>query len=74
MPNPTEIQRRFTFKPPTEETKPLFEAVTFETLALAHKLDEMIPEGREKALALTALQEVRFWANAAIATCPAKKD
>jgi hypothetical protein len=27
----------------------------------------MVPEGREKALALTNLEQVMFWANAAIA-------
>lgn len=72
MANPDEIKRRFTYLPPTDVTRPKHEAVNAETLALAHSLDELLPEGREKALALTALQEVRLWSNAAIATCTPK--
>lgn len=30
-------------------------------------LNKMLPEGREKALAFTALEEASFWAHAAIA-------
>lgn len=68
MANPDEITRRFTFQPPTEETRPKHEAVNALMLATAHALDELLPEGREKALALTSLQETRAWANTAIAT------
>jgi hypothetical protein len=34
---------------------------------LADKLNELLPEGREKSLAITHLETVMFWANAAIA-------
>lgn len=34
---------------------------------LAHDLNDWLPEGREKALAITNLEQVMFWANAAIA-------
>lgn len=68
MANPDEITRRFTFQPPTDETRPKHETVNALTLELAHRLDELLPEGREKALALTSLQETRAWANTAIAT------
>lgn len=34
---------------------------------LADRLNELLPEGREKSLAITKLEEVMFWANAAIA-------
>lgn len=34
---------------------------------LADRLNDLLPEGREKALAITKLEEVMFWANAAIA-------
>lgn len=35
--------------------------------ALAIGIDDFCPDGREKSLALTELEQVMFWANAAIA-------
>lgn len=68
MPNSNEIARRFTYSPPTDETRPKHEQLNQLFLDLAHDLDEILPESREKALALTSLQETRMWANATIAT------
>lgn len=34
---------------------------------LAEKLNVLVPEGREKSLAITKLEEVMFWSNASIA-------
>jgi hypothetical protein len=34
---------------------------------LADRLNDLLPEGREKSLAITHLEQVMFWANAAIA-------
>jgi hypothetical protein len=34
---------------------------------LADRLNELMPDGREKSLAITHLEEVMFWANAGIA-------
>lgn len=69
MSNPSpEILRRFTFVPPTAETRPKYELLNKAFLEIAVLVDETTPEGREKALALTQLQDARMWANAAIAT------
>lgn len=73
MPNHAEIDRRFTYVAPTDVTRPKHERVNELTLALAHELDDLLPDGREKALALTALEEVKMRANQAIATAPATK-
>lgn len=62
-----EIDRRMSYHPVTEATKPLFEANRAEALALAHSWADRLPAGRHQALALTALQEALMWANAAIA-------
>ena len=35
--------------------------------SLAFSIDDLCPNSREKAVALTKLEEVMFWANAAIA-------
>lgn len=63
-----EILRRFTFQPPTDITRPKHEAINALFLDMAAQLDEILPEGREKALALTELQDARHWSNCAIAT------
>lgn len=68
MPNPTEINRRFLYRPSNDTTAPLHVEVNGLFLELAHTLDNMLPEGREKAMALTELQATRMWAHAAIAT------
>lgn len=68
MADPDEIRRRFTYVAPTDETRPKHERVNESTLALALELDELLPDGREKALAITALEEVKMRANQAIAT------
>lgn len=65
---PEEIERRFTFHPAdTPERGQDHSLVRQQCQALASFLNDWIPEGREKALAVTKLEEVMFWANAAIA-------
>lgn len=38
-----------------------------QALRLATYINGVVPDGREKSLAITKLEEVMFWANAAIA-------
>ncbi|WP_301119605.1 Acb2/Tad1 domain-containing protein [Mycolicibacterium fortuitum] len=69
--NPTtsaDIDHRFDFHPATtEEKRAEHGSVRSACKELAHKLDRDLPPGREKALAVTKLEETMFWANAAIA-------
>jgi hypothetical protein len=65
-----EIDRRFTYHAPTPNRVALHEDLRKAFRELAHVLNETLPEGREKSLALTQLQEGLMWANAAIACSP----
>lgn len=62
-----DLKNRFGFHPATDETKVLHEFSRGMFLEVAAVLNEKLPEGREKSLALTALQEAAMWSNAAIA-------
>lgn len=62
-----EINRRLGFHPATADTISMFEDTRARVIELANHWDEVLPDGREKALALTALQEAAMYANAAVA-------
>lgn len=65
-----DIENRFAFHPADEEKGKRHEFVRDQCLILAQDLNDELPEGREKSLAITKLEEVMFWANAAIARPP----
>lgn len=65
--DPDDIARRFNSHPADTERARTHEYIRGECLSLAWTLNETVPEGREKALAITNLEQVMFWANAAIA-------
>jgi hypothetical protein len=65
---PDDIEHRFAFHPATtEERRDEHTSVRQNCRQLADFLNEKLPEGREKALAITHLEEVMLWANAALA-------
>ncbi len=63
----TEIERRFVYHAPTEETRLVHEEIRRLTLDFASRMNELMEESREKALFYTALEEASFWAHADIA-------
>lgn len=66
-----DIDNRFDFHPATtDEKRGEHGSVRDACKAVAHKFDRDVPPGREKALAITKLEEAMFWANAAIARNP----
>jgi hypothetical protein len=62
-----ELDRRFKYHAPDDLTRDVHQLVRVKVLEFAELLDDALPEGREKALAYTALEESQFWAHAAIA-------
>lgn len=63
-----DLENRFSFHPAKdEETKVKHETVRNTCLRLALDINSLVPESREKSLAITHLEEVMMWANAAIA-------
>lgn len=67
MIDPDEIDNRFTYHPPTEEQKGQYIAIRETGKRMAHMLNRVLPDGREKSLALTKLEEAVMHANSAIA-------
>jgi len=64
---PEELNRRFDHHPPTGLKVGAHEAMRRACKELAQIIDEELPEGREKSLAMTNLEQTAFWSNAAIA-------
>lgn len=63
-----ELKNRFSFHPATnKETQNKHEAIRLWALEFAEHINSQVPEGREKVLAITHLEEVMMWANAGIA-------
>lgn len=63
-----DLENRFEFHPANkEETKQAHDNVRNMCLRFAIDLNNLVPEGREKSLAITHLEEVMLWANAGIA-------
>ena len=69
--DPRDIEHRFAFHAAlTEEKRDAHTSVRQRCRQLADQLNEALPEGREKSLAITHLEEVMFWGNAALARQP----
>lgn len=67
----TDLIRRFAYHPPRDEqTKRTHERVREAMHEAAAEINLLVPEGREKALAVTKLEEAMMWANAGIARAP----
>lgn len=63
------IERNLSYHPAaTPERQAQHEAVREACRRLAHALDRIVPPGRHKALAQTAVEDAMHWANAGVAT------
>lgn len=63
-----ELDNRFDYHPPsTDEVVKLHEDTRAKAKTLARWVHRNVPEGRERSLAITKIEEALFWANAGIA-------
>lgn len=62
-----DVDNRFTYHAPTPEQIPLYAQLRKEAHLLALQILYSVPEGRERALALTHLEMAVMWGNAGIA-------
>lgn len=62
-----DLDNRFVYHVSDEEQKKKYEEIRKLMLELAHALNALCPESREKSLSITNLEQAQFWANASIA-------
>lgn len=63
----TDLTNRFTYHAPTGNQPAKYVQLREAGFSLAELIWELTPDSREQSLAITKLEEVIFWANAAIA-------
>lgn len=62
-----DIENRFTYHAPSAEQIVLYQNMRDMGKEMAICIEDLCPDSREKSLAVTKLEEVVMWANAAIA-------
>jgi hypothetical protein len=62
-----DLKNRFTYHAPKGDQQERYVALRDQALELAKSIVRSVPPGRERALALTNLEQAIFWANAGIA-------
>lgn len=62
-----DIEHRFTNHPPIGATGVTLDGLTTLFIDVGKTLVRVLPEGREKALALTHLEQVSMWSKASVA-------
>jgi hypothetical protein len=65
-----EISDRFHYHKPSEQGTARHQRLSSSFVQIADVVNAACPEGREKSLALTKLEEAKFWASAAVARNP----
>jgi hypothetical protein len=63
----TDLKNRFTYHPPKDGQPAVYQALREQGLLLALHINDVVPDSREKSLAVTKLEECIMHANSAIA-------
>lgn len=66
-----DLDRIFTYHPPSGNQRERYEQLRNEALHFAQRVTELVPDSRERAVALTNIQQAVMWANAGIAVTEA---
>jgi len=65
--NNHQIENAFVYHPPKDGQAAKYADIRKMAKELAYMIDELVPDSREKSLAMTKLEECVMWANAGIA-------
>lgn len=63
----SELKDRFVYHPPKNDQVKRYQQIRDAGYSMVLTLEVLVPESRERTIALTKLEEVVMWANAAIA-------
>lgn len=63
----TQLENNFTYHAPKEGQPAIYEELRAKCKELAYLIKKLTPGSREQSVALTNLEQVMFWANAAVA-------
>jgi len=62
-----QLENSFKYHSPKEGQPEMYTKLREKAKELAYLIDELCPNGREKSIAITKLEESGMWANASIA-------
>lgn len=65
-----EIQNRVHYHAPSEEGKLKHERLSIAFDTIMHTIEMVVPDGREKSIVFTKLEEAKMWASAGVARNP----
>lgn len=65
-----EIAERFHYHPPSPAGRDAHAELSDRFTELAVRIQQLVPEGRERALVMTKLEEAKMWASAGVARNP----